>query len=144
MQPVIRQATAEDRELFWLLLVETMRPYVEATWGWDHLDQRKRFTATFDSAACQVIELDGVAAGGLRVDYRTTPVRLLNIQILPQFQRQGIGSVIITSVLQQAGGRPVWLQVLKVNPAKALYERLGFRVTGETETHWQLVHEPAA
>ena len=144
MQPVMRPATADDRELFWQLLSQTMRPYVQATWGWDESDQRERFGASLDPCACQVIELGGVAAGGLRVDYATTPIRLLNIQILPEFQRQGLGSLIITAVLQQAADRPVWLQVLKVNPARALYERLGFRVTGETETHWQLVHEPAA
>ncbi len=33
-------------------------------------------------------------------------------------------------------GRPVRLRVLKVNPrARAFYERLGFRRTGETDTH---------
>ena len=31
---------------------------------------------------------------------------------------------------------PVELQVLKVNPARRLYGRLGFQVTGETETHY--------
>jgi ribosomal protein S18 acetylase RimI-like enzyme len=144
MQPVMRPATAEDRELFWQLLSQAMRPYVEATWGWDAADQHARFVATFEPSACHVIELGGLPVGGVRVDYATTPIRLLNIQILPQFQRQGLGSAIIMAVLQRAADRPVWLRVLKVNPARALYERLGFRVTGETETHWQLVHEPAA
>ena len=139
MQLALRQATEVDRELFWQLLVQSMRPYVEATWGWHDADQRERFAAAFDPAACQVIELDGAAVGGLRVDYDTTPVRLLTIQIFPQFQCRGLGSAIITGILQQVAGRPVWLQVLKVNPAKALYERLGFRVTHETETHWHLM-----
>jgi ribosomal protein S18 acetylase RimI-like enzyme len=35
----------------------------------------------------------------------------------------------------------VTLQVLKVNPARRLYERLGFRVTGETPTHFLMLHE---
>lgn len=30
------------------------------------------------------------------------------------------------------------LQVFKNNPAKKLYERLGFRVYNETETHYQM------
>jgi ribosomal protein S18 acetylase RimI-like enzyme len=39
-------------------------------------------------------------------------------------------------VLDEArrSGKPVALQVLKVNPARRLYERLGFSVTGENET----------
>ena len=32
------------------------------------------------------------------------------------------------------------LQVLKVNPSRRLYERLGFCETGATETHITLVH----
>ena len=31
-----------------------------------------------------------------------------------------------------------YLQVFKSNPAKYLYERLGFTVYGETETHYQM------
>ena len=30
------------------------------------------------------------------------------------------------------------LQVIKVNPARRLYERLGFRAIGETETNYQM------
>lgn len=46
-------------------------------------------------------------------------------------------------VIREAGARPVWLQVLKVNPARALYERLGFRVVGQSDTHWHMLREPA-
>ncbi len=35
----------------------------------------------------------------------------------------------------RAEGVPVALQVLKVNPARHLYERLGFSVVGETAMH---------
>jgi RimJ/RimL family protein N-acetyltransferase len=51
-------------------------------------------------------------------------------------QRQGIGTSVIQQVLDEArrSGKPVALQVLKVNPARRLYERLGFSVTGENET----------
>ena len=39
-------------------------------------------------------------------------------------------------------GVPVELQVIKVNPARGLYERLGFVVAGESETHWEMHWEP--
>jgi hypothetical protein len=32
----------------------------------------------------------------------------------------------------------VRLQVLRINPAKALYERLGFEVCCQLERHWQM------
>jgi len=38
---------------------------------------------------------------------------------------------------KQKGIRTI-LQVFKDNPAKSLYEKLGFKVYGETETHYQM------
>jgi hypothetical protein len=35
----------------------------------------------------------------------------------------------------------VTLQVLKVNPARRLYERLGFCETGADDTHYQMAWE---
>ncbi|MEE9280835.1 MAG: GNAT family N-acetyltransferase [Myxococcota bacterium] len=41
-------------------------------------------------------------------------------------------------------GVPVTLKVLRVNPARELYERLGFSVTGETREHFQMTwRQPA-
>ncbi|HEX7341223.1 MAG TPA: GNAT family N-acetyltransferase [Rhodanobacteraceae bacterium] len=137
----LRPASMADRELFWRL-AQTMRAYVDATWGWDDADQQARFAGSFDPAVFQVIEHAGMAIGGLRVDLTGSPVRLLNIQVLPAFQRRGYGSRVIRHVLVQAGTRQVWLQVLKVNPARELYERLGFTVTGSTTTHWHMLRDP--
>ena len=40
---------------------------------------------------------------------------------------------------------PLWgaITVLKVNPARRLYERLGFAIVGETETHYLMRWRPA-
>jgi len=121
-----------------------MRPYVEATWGWDDADQLARFKASFEPSLRQIIELGDQPIGMLHVDVAGSPVRLLNIQLLPAFQRQGHGTALIGALLRQAKERPVWVQVLKANPAKALYQRLGFRVIGHTETHWQMLRDPPA
>jgi ribosomal protein S18 acetylase RimI-like enzyme len=135
----LRPATDADRAFCWQLHVRTMRAYVEATWGWDEADQRARFDAAFDPAALRIVELDGVTAGALKVDMNGVPVRLLSIAIAPSQQRRGLGAALIGHVIREADGAPVWLQVLKVNPARSLYERLGFVVSGETPTHWQML-----
>jgi ribosomal protein S18 acetylase RimI-like enzyme len=59
---------------------------------------------------------------------------------LPAYQGRGIGTTLIRRLQQRARkeGVPVTLQVFKVNPARALYERLGFKVTGETDTHCRM------
>jgi ribosomal protein S18 acetylase RimI-like enzyme len=39
---------------------------------------------------------------------------------------------------------PVRLRVLRTNPARELYERLGFRIYGTTETHHLMIVHPRA
>lgn len=136
---VARPATPGDRAFRWRLLVDTMRPHIEATWGWDEADQRRRFDAAGALTDRHVLELQGEAIGLLHVEFDARPVRLLNLQIAPAHQRQGHGAAVITAVIGRAGVAPVGLQVLKANPARRLYERLGFEVTDATQTHWRML-----
>ena len=62
------------------------------------------------------------------------------ISILKEYQHKGIGRKILEEQLKenkQKGIRTI-LQVFKENPAKTLYEKLGFKVYGENETHYQM------
>jgi len=54
------------------------------------------------------------------------------------YQGRGIGTAVIEELNRQAGecGLPLTLSVLKGNPAKALYDRLGFIVTKEEDTRY--------
>lgn len=73
-----------------------------------------------------------------------TTVRLLDILLLPDRRRQGIGTVLIEALLAQAkvDGREVILQVDKNNPALELYGRLGFRAYGDTGIAWKMAWPP--
>ena len=134
----LRSASADDYGFLWELHRTAMKPYVEATWSWDETWQANYFRAHFEPTRCQIIQAEGVDIGALAVETRPDCVLLARIAILPAYQRAGIGTAIIRRVLEHAAhqGLPVRLQVLKVNPARHLYERLGFEVTGETETHY--------
>jgi ribosomal protein S18 acetylase RimI-like enzyme len=140
----LRPATGDDYDFLWALLVDTLRPYVEATWGWDEAHQRTRFRDHFDPARQGIILADGVAVGVFRVERREDSIFLSNIGITPAYQGRGIGTKLIQDLLEKATARgvPVELRVLKVNPARGLYERLGFAVIGESETHWEMRREP--
>jgi ribosomal protein S18 acetylase RimI-like enzyme len=135
-----RAATEADRRFCWDLHVATLRGYVERTWGqWDDDDQERRFHAWFEPAKLRVIEAWGVPIGFVKVDPAGDAARLLSIAIAPAHQRRGHGTQAMQAVIREAAPRAVWLQVLKVNPARALYERLGFELIGETVTHWQML-----
>lgn len=139
-QYTLRQATAADYDFLWWLHAATMREYVAQTWGWDEARQAAYFRAHFNPAGSQIIVLDGQDAGLLVVERRPAEIFLSAIEILPAWQGQGLGTMVLGDLLAEAARErlPVRLQVLKVNPARHLYERLGFAVTGETATHDQL------
>jgi len=118
-----------------------MKPYVEKTWGWDEQWQAQRFRNRFDPTTRQVIERDGVPIGCISVERREGSIFLAVIKIAPDHQNRGIGTKLVRALLDEADGRgvPVELQVLKVNLVRRFYERLGFAVIGETETHYLLM-----
>jgi GNAT superfamily N-acetyltransferase len=60
----------------------------------------------------------------------------LTIAILPGYRGQGIGTALLTHLLEAARGRyaAVSLSVARENPARRLYERLGFEVVGTRGT----------
>ena len=138
----VRQATPGDRDTLYRIKREAMRPYVEQVWGWDEELQERRFCESYDHTATQVVVVDGLAVGLLRVSERESAVFIDQVEITPKYQGQGIGTSLINDLL--ARGRLVELGVLKVNvDARRLYERLSFRVIGDTETHYNMRAEPS-
>jgi len=112
--------------------------YIERTWGWDEAFQRDFHVREYDPTRTEIISWQGTDVGWLEVNSASDNIRLTGIYILPEYQSRGIGSAMIREVMREAAATqlPVTLEVLKVNPrAQTLYEKLGFVVTGETETH---------
>ena len=134
----LRQATEADYAFLYHLHRATMKDYVAQTWGWDETIQADMFKDRFNPEHSQIIVVDGRDAGVLSMERRSDTLFLANLRILPEEQGHGLGTAIIKAILAQASREdiPVTLQVLKVNPARQLYERLGFVVTGETTTHY--------
>ena len=140
----LRPATADDFPFLYDLHVATMRDYVTQTWGWDDAAQREMFAASFQPANSQIITINGLDIGVLAVEHRPDDWFLANFEIAPVAQGQGLGATIIRDLLATAArdGLPARFQVLKVNPARRLYERLGFAITGETPTHYLMSATP--
>jgi len=138
MQITFRQIKIKDFEFLWQLHNAALKKYIAATWGWDEALQRRFFAERFNPDDGEIVAVDGTDAGFLRVSEKENETVLISIHLLPKFQNQGIGTKLIKDVLAESRSKnkPVRLQVLKVNPARQLYEKLGFRVFGETETHF--------
>src|ERR1051326_5211850 len=140
----LRAATHADYDFLFGLHVATMKALVTQVWGWDEAFQRAHFREHFDPARSKVVVVDGHDVGAISVDRRPGELYIANVELLPAFQGRGIGAALIRDVLEEAAreGLSVGLQVLHANRAARLYERLGFREVGRTETHRHMRAEP--
>ncbi len=80
-----------------------------------------------------IFERDGRVVGVLKLDRSGADWLVDQIQLAPELQGQGLGGRLIEAFVAEAhaAGHDVVLQVLKANPARRLYERLGFVVEAE-------------
>lgn len=95
------------------------------------------FAEHFTTSDRFIVCVDGVDAGVLQFTVKNDHVFLTSVALLPEHQGRGIGAALVNMVLVEGRRHniPVRLQVLKVNRAKNLYERLGFAAYGESKTH---------
>jgi ribosomal protein S18 acetylase RimI-like enzyme len=141
----LRPSADTDRAFLFALHRASLSEYVSATYGpWDDQRQRELFDAKFSPARYQIITRAGADVGCLRVEDATDHVALSLIELLPAHQRQGIGTAVVQFVIAGAHARslPVRLHVFKVNPARRLYERLGFTEIAQTPTHYVMQLPP--
>jgi len=140
-QYTLRRAEEADLEFLFDLLQVALGPYIAQTWGeFNEVEQRKLFYERTRVSDHQVVGVDGQPAGCVSTRDEETELRILRVFLLPEFQGKGLGTQIAMDLLASADlrGVPARLRVLKVNPARRLWERLGFQSTGETETHYEM------
>lgn len=145
MDYYLRPATAVDREWLWQTKRSCMQAYIEQTWGtWDEDVQRASFTDRFELGEINIIVSGGRDVGFIAALHEPAAIQLFNIMIAPEFQHQGVGTAVLQHLqaVARALGVPIRLQVLKVNPARRLYERLGFTLVEDTPTHHRMVWRP--
>ncbi|MCA1594643.1 MAG: GNAT family N-acetyltransferase, partial [Acidobacteria bacterium] len=93
--------------------------------------QKKDYDARYPDAEYDVILLDGGTAGRLWVGRDEEEIRLLDIALLPEAQRQGVGAALVGALIEEArvSGKRLRHTVFVSNAdARRLYERLGFHV----------------
>jgi len=90
--------------------------------------QDAHYKEHYEGATYEVIEVDGAPAGRLYVLRRPSEIRLVDIALLPAFRRAGVGTWLLAGLIAEARTRavPLTIHVEMFNPARRLYERLGF------------------
>jgi GNAT superfamily N-acetyltransferase len=141
----LRQATDADREFAFQVLKTAFGKYVKEVYSWDEQLQREIHRQRFRPSSTWIIKYDDKEIGLLAFDREPDHIRVRQLFLLPEYQGLGIGVYLMKDILKESKqkGIPIRLQVLKVNNrAKVFYERIGFSVTDETETHHKMEYKP--
>jgi ribosomal protein S18 acetylase RimI-like enzyme len=83
--------------------------------------------------------------GRLYLDRWAREHRIIDIALLPAHRGRGYGGALMQDLIDEAhaAGKGVSIHVEKNNPARRLYERLGFVVAGEQGVYDRLERHPA-
>ena len=92
--------------------------------------QHRYYQESYTSSRFDVVLVDGRPAGRLYVARWPEELRVIDIALLPEFRRRGIGTALLRNLLEEGSARrlPVRIHVERHNPALVLYEGLGFRL----------------
>ena len=134
-----RAATPHDLAFLLELREATMGPHHRrGNTGQTPGEARARVLDHYECA--EILEEGGTPIGLWKVSRDPAEWQLIQVQLLPRYQGTGIGSDLLRSLLAEAKAAsvPVALNVLKVNPARRLYERFGFKVVGENEHSYRM------
>jgi ribosomal protein S18 acetylase RimI-like enzyme len=135
----LRPASPADEAFLFALRKATMTDHLTRVGEpVDDAAHQARLQYRYDAA--QVICVDGEPAGLLKAHRTDTEWVVVQIQIAPALQGRGMGERALHHVLHaaEADALPVTLKVIKGNPAKRLYDRLGFEIVGEDETQFHM------
>ena len=137
--PRLRPASDADRQFLLELYAETRAAELALT-NWDDDAKRafveQQFTAQdfhyrthYPGATLDVIEIEGQRAGRLYVHRGERDIRIMDILVAPRFRGRGLGTELLRGLMDEAdaSGRTLSIHVELNNPARSLYDRLGFR-----------------
>lgn len=137
----LRKVKENDKEFLFNLKKKTLKPYIEKIWGWEEKWQLSYFNNHFEADKLKIIQFLQEDIGCISIVEEDDSIDIALIEIIPEYQNQGIGTFLIKNVIKKAKMKrsPVTLQVLKSNEeALRLYKGLGFSIQGQTSTHYYL------
>lgn len=147
---ILRPITEADL-CFLRQLYATTRADEMASTGWDQpaIDaflaqqfaaQHQYYQEHYHDAQFSLICHRGQAIGRLYVFRGPSVFNLIDIALLPEWRGRGIGTRYLEALTREAdeAGKTVRLFVEAANPARHLYDRFGFVVTGDNRVYLQM------
>lgn len=137
----LREVTHQDYNFIYHVKTTTLKPHIELVWGWDEAVQTKYLEESFGLETQLIITYEDKEIGILELNELDQRIDVVELEILPEYQRKGIGTQILQDIIDEyvEKGKRIGIGCFKINrDAKRLYERLGFNLIKETTTHYVL------
>ena len=116
--------------------------YIEIIYGWNTEVQREKTIHELQKHKddMRILIKDGKDIGVTTFYEENNQYVVGLIMIHPEYQGEGLGSKIIKEYIDLAkkSNKKIKIKVYKENPAKRIYERLGFKIYNEDDTHLYL------
>lgn len=124
------------------LYCETLRSCIDKTWGWDEEFQQKWFSENLSPEKFEIVVLNGNNVGGYCLQDRGDHFYLEMLLLHPEYQSMGIGKSLMQGIIKAAASKNLKLKlsVIKANPVKPFYEKLGFVQYDEDSAFYRLEH----
>ncbi|MBC7409556.1 MAG: GNAT family N-acetyltransferase [Arcicella sp.] len=123
----LRKSIDADIDLTYKIKKKCLQKYLEMLWGWNEEAQADFHRKHYQKERFSIIEIQNKSIGYLEIEFYENYIFLANLMILQKFQNQGIGKIIMESLIKNHPN--IQLEVLKVNhKAKRFYEGFNFIV----------------
>ena len=108
--------------------------------------QDHHYRTYYHSTTFDVVWLDEQPVGRLYVARWDREIRIVDIALLPSVRGRGLGTALLRRLFAEAdaAGATVTIHVERENPARRLYERLGFRLAEDKGVYLFLARPTSA
>lgn len=137
----ICKVEGSEKEALAQLRIAAMRESLVAIGRFDPVRARRRFLDNFYHEGTRKLVIDGRLVGFYALTYKIDHLYLDHLYIHPDFQGNGLGASILTSLIALAQARqvPIRLGALRGSRSNGFYLAHGFVQTGESE--WDIYYE---
>lgn len=138
----LRPGRLEDYAFAECLCFETSKPLLESLGSWNPDWEAGRLREAFDPTEVVIIILGDIEIGWMQTKETKQNIHLCQLHLIERLRSRGIGSALVRALIRRAtdSERVLSLSVLRNNPARALYRRLGFEVIGFNREKLHMQH----
>jgi len=143
-----KKVSADDLRDYVRVIEICLKKYIdeshESFGEWNDENVEKEFFIKMERTLFEKLLLHGEIVGFFAYDVKEDKIDGISINLVDKARNNGIGSLYLTHIigLSDEQNKPIFLTVMKTNPAVYLYARHGFKHHNDLPGLYQMVYHP--